>query len=155
MAIAFLSAIKILFFLAGISLRQQNQQAITDNNNVITSPPTSISKYPDGKVLFSQNCAACHAVNKTLTGPALAGVSERIPDKKLLYEWIRDNEKVLKSKSSYFVQLYNDFNKTPMNKFPNLTDENIDAILNYIGEEARKPVSTPVSGSVVASLVQY
>ena len=31
----------------------------------------------DGKALFTANCASCHAVNKRLTGPALAGVEER------------------------------------------------------------------------------
>ena len=38
----------------------------------------------DGKALFSQNCASCHAVNKKLTGPALAGVEDRWSEKKNL-----------------------------------------------------------------------
>ncbi len=51
----------------------------------------------DGKALFAQNCASCHAVNKDLTGPALKGVEDRWPDKKLLYKWIRNNQEVIKS----------------------------------------------------------
>lgn len=90
----------------------------------------------DGKALFSQNCASCHAVNKQLTGPALAGVESRWPDKKMLYAWIKNNQAVIKSGYPYAVSLYEQFNKTPMNAFPTLTDADIDAILGYINKAA-------------------
>jgi cytochrome c553 len=93
----------------------------------------------DGKALFQQNCASCHAVNKALTGPALAGIEERVPDKKLLYAWIRNNQAVLSTGNKYFTELYASYNKTAMNLFPNLTDGEIDAILGYIK-------ATPVAG---------
>ena len=86
----------------------------------------------DGKSLFSQNCASCHAVNKKLTGPALAGVEDRWPDKKNLYAWIKNNAAFLKTGDPYANKLYNEYNKTAMNLFPNLTDKDIDAILAYI-----------------------
>jgi cytochrome c2 len=86
----------------------------------------------DGKALFQQNCASCHAVNKALTGPALAGIEERVPDKKLLYAWIRNNQAVLATGNKYFTELYAAYNKTAMNLFPNLTDGEIDAIMGYI-----------------------
>ena len=31
-----------------------------------------------GKQLFNQNCAACHALNRKMTGPALANVATRL-----------------------------------------------------------------------------
>jgi quinol:cytochrome c oxidoreductase pentaheme cytochrome subunit len=31
-----------------------------------------------GKQLFNQNCAACHALNRKMTGPALANVEQRL-----------------------------------------------------------------------------
>ena len=86
----------------------------------------------DGKALFSQNCASCHAVNKRLTGPALAGVEDRWPDKKNLYSWIKNNAAFLKTGDPYATKLYNEYNKTAMNLFPSLTDKDIDAILGYI-----------------------
>ena len=86
----------------------------------------------DGKALFQQNCASCHAVNKALTGPALAGIEERVPDKKLLHAWIRNNQAVLATGNKYFTDLYAQWNKTAMNLFPNLTDGEIDAMLAYI-----------------------
>ena len=46
----------------------------------------------DGKALFQANCASCHAVNKKLTGPALAGFQDRGPwsDRKNLYAWVHN-----------------------------------------------------------------
>jgi hypothetical protein len=86
----------------------------------------------DGKSLFSQNCASCHAVNKKLTGPALAGVEDRWPDKKNLYAWIKNNQAFLKTGDAYANKLYIEYNKTAMNLFPSLADKDIDAILAYI-----------------------
>ena len=96
----------------------------------------------DGKALFSQNCASCHAVNKQLTGPALAGVEDRWPDKAMLHAWIKNNQQVIKSGYPYAVNLYNSFNKTAMNLFPNLTDKEIDAILAYIKSVPAGPAPT-------------
>jgi Cytochrome c len=85
----------------------------------------------DGKALFQANCASCHAVNKKLTGPALAGVEDRWPDSKMLHAWIRNNQAVIKSGYPYAVTLYDQY-KVSMNTFPNFTDKDIDAILGYI-----------------------
>ena len=97
----------------------------------------------DGKALFSQNCASCHAVNKKLTGPALAGVEDRWSDKKNLYAWIKNSAAFLKTGDPYANKLYNEYNKTAMNLFPNLTDKDIDAILGYIK-------SVPAAGAAPA-----
>jgi len=96
----------------------------------------------DGKALFQSNCASCHNPIKIITGPALKGVTERVPDKNLLHAWIKNNQKVLASGNPYFTKLYNDFNKTPMNTFPALSDGEIDAILKYV-ETYQAPVAGP------------
>lgn len=93
-AIGFFVAVKILFFFILISPQKEEKEISIDIDYKTTSQPYT-STGPDGKALFSQNCASCHAVNKQLTGPALAGVLDRVSDRKLLNEWIRDNEKVL------------------------------------------------------------
>lgn len=103
------------------------------------------SKAQDGKALFQSNCASCHNPFKIVTGPALQGVTTRIPDKKLLHDWIHNNQKVLASGNKYFTDLFNQYNKTPMNVFPGLTDKEIDAILNYI--ETAKPPAPPGPGN--------
>lgn len=92
----------------------------------------NILKAQDGKALFSQNCAACHAIDKKLTGPALFGVQDRWTDQKKLYSWIKNNQAFLKTGDPYANKLYNEYNKTAMNLFPNLTDAEIGAILKYV-----------------------
>jgi mono/diheme cytochrome c family protein len=86
----------------------------------------------EGQTLFRTNCAPCHGINKKLVGPALIGVTDRIPDKKLLYSWIRNSQAVLKSGNPYFNALYKEYNKTQMTAFPNLKNEQIDKILAYV-----------------------
>ncbi|HEY0678077.1 MAG TPA: c-type cytochrome [Chitinophagaceae bacterium] len=93
-----------------------------------------------GKAIFNSKCATCHGVHRAISGPALFGVEERVPDKKKLYAWIKNNQAVLKSGDSYFTALYNQFNKSPMNLFPELEDADIDNILAYIK-------SVPVPGA--------
>ena len=86
----------------------------------------------DGKALFQANCATCHNPYKDGTGPALHGVTQRVPDINLLHAWIRNNTKVLASGNKYFTDLFNSRSKTPMLTFPALTDKEIDAILAYV-----------------------
>ena len=85
-----------------------------------------------GKALFQSNCAQCHNPIKVITGPALKGVTSRVPDRQLLHDWIHNNNKVLASGNAYFNNLYNQYGRAPMNVFPNLSDTDIDAILQYV-----------------------
>lgn len=141
MAIGFFIAIKFSLFIIQIDPEFKRETIVANSQ---TTVETNVSVNPEGKALFSQNCASCHAVHKQLTGPALAGIEERVSDRNQLYEWIRNSESVIKSGEPYFVDLYNRFNKTSMNKFPNLTNEDIDNILDYIkGSEKPIPVYAP------------
>jgi cytochrome c551/c552 len=100
----------------------------------------------DGKALFQTNCAGCHAVNKRVTGPALAGVEDRWPDKAKLHAWIRNNAAVLKSGDKYANDLFVEYNKISMQTFPSLTDKDIDAILSYIKSVPPPAVAAPATG---------
>ncbi len=104
----------------------------------------------DGKALFSANCASCHAVNKKLTGPALAGVEDRWPEKKNLYAWVKNSAAFLKTGDAYANNLYNEYNKVAMNNFPGLSDADIDAILAYI-KTVPAPGAAPAGGAAGAT----
>jgi mono/diheme cytochrome c family protein len=104
----------------------------------------------DGKALFSANCASCHAVNKKLTGPALAGVEDRWPDKQNLYAWIKNSAAFLKTGDPYANNLYNEYNKVAMNSFPGLSDADIDAILAYI-KTVPAPGAAPAGGAAAGA----
>ena len=88
----------------------------------------------DGAALFMMNCASCHNRNmrSKSTGPALGGVTDRWENKALLYDFIRNSQAVIASKDAYAVALFNEYGKSVMTSFPNLTDEEIDALLEYI-----------------------
>lgn len=102
-----------------------------------------------GKALFLSNCTSCHAVNKVVTGPALAGVEDRWPDKKMLHNWIRNNKQVLAAGYPYAVNLFKSYSNISMNVFSSFSDKDIDDILAYIKSEAGK-TNGPVAGQPAA-----
>jgi mono/diheme cytochrome c family protein len=85
-----------------------------------------------GKWLFDQNCGTCHKLGETDDEVGLPYIEDKIKDKPLLRGWIRNSDSVLKTGNRYFNDLYEKWNKTPMPTFPQLSDGDIDEILEYI-----------------------
>jgi mono/diheme cytochrome c family protein len=110
----------------------------------------------DGKAIFQAKCAACHAIDKNLTGPALKGVEERWPAKADLYNWVRNSAALIKAGHPRAVAVYAEYNKIQMPAFPELKDADIDAILVYINTAAAAkaaPAAGPATdGASPASL---
>jgi mono/diheme cytochrome c family protein len=89
-----------------------------------------------GKSLFNANCAACHQLDKKMTGPALRYVETRLSedeglDRDWLNAWIRNSAAVIKSGDAYANKIYNEYNGAAMTAFPQLSDEDISNILAY------------------------
>ena len=99
----------------------------------------------DGKTLFQNNCATCHNPLKDGTGPALKGVTSRVPDRNLLHAWVKNNTAVLASGNKYFNDLFKARGGTAMSTFTQLTDKDIDAILTYV-ESVTPPKPTEGPG---------
>ena len=98
----------------------------------------SLNQTPDvadlietGQSIFLQRCATCHAVNMTLTGPALKGVEKRWHNKGNLYDFIRNPQAVIEQ-DQYAKGLFYTYNKVQMPSFTDLKDQDIKAILTYI-----------------------
>ena len=87
---------------------------------------------PDGKALFQANCATCHNPLKDATGPALQNIDKSFPSKDWGYNWVHNSSAVIKSGDKTANDIYNKFGKTQMTSFPNLSHEEIDAILSYV-----------------------
>lgn len=102
---------------------------------------TSLVQAQDGKALFNQKCASCHAIDKNLVGPALKGVEDRWDDKTMLYDWVRNSAAVIKKGYPRAVAVYNEYNKVQMSAFPELTNGDIDAILGYVNTGGAKAVA--------------
>ena len=99
-----------------------------------------------GKSLFNANCAACHKLDKKMTGPALRKVEQRLSDdegldKDWIYAWIRNSSGVIKSGDAYANKVYNEYGGAAMTAFPQLSDEDINNILAYTAEEPKAPAA--------------
>jgi mono/diheme cytochrome c family protein len=89
----------------------------------------------EGRVLFSSRCASCHNVNQQLTGPALAGVEQR-RSMEWIVGFVRSSRSMISGGDSAAVALYGKY-RTPMPDHPDLTEENIRQIVEYIKSEAK------------------
>lgn len=85
----------------------------------------------EGKTIFATRCAACHNINKIMTGPALAGIDER-RSMDWIIKFVHSSQSLIKGGDQYAVSLYEKFNKVPMPDHPDLTDDNIKSIVAYI-----------------------
>ncbi|WP_268225484.1 c-type cytochrome [Sinomicrobium oceani] len=105
---------------------------------------------PDrGKQLFNSNCAACHKLDQKMTGPALAGVTDK-RDREWLHKWIKNNVALRKSGDAEAIAIYEEFNGAVMNTFPQLSEQDIDDILAYT---ENPPASAAAAGGAGAGQV--
>ncbi len=97
-----------------------------------------------GKALFNANCAACHQLDKKMTGPALRNVETRLYedeglDREWLYAWIRNSSALIKSGDDYANRIYNEYNGAAMTAYPQFSDQDISNILAYTAQEKVTP----------------
>ena len=135
-----LSLIAFLLFVS--PLIAQDEPAADD---ATTEVAAGAGDAKNGKALFNQNCAACHALNRKMTGPALENVESRLSEdeglgKEWLYAWIKNSPGVIKSGDAYANKLYAEYNQAAMTAFPTLSDSDIDDILAYT---AAAPAAAP------------
>ncbi|WP_027381047.1 c-type cytochrome [Chryseobacterium daeguense] len=114
----------------------------------------------NGEKLFKANCTACHALDKQVVGPPLKGVVERVKteggvDTDWLHKWIKDNKALRASGDKYANEIFEKYNKTEMQVFPNLTDKDIDDILAYTtnppAPEEKKAEAAPAADAAQAA----
>lgn len=103
----------------------------------------------NGEKLFKADCAACHALDKQLIGPPLGGVVERLKTEQnletdWLHKWIKNNKELRASGDKYANEVFEKFNQVEMLAFPNLSDQDIDDILEYT---TNPPVAEPAAGA--------
>ncbi|MGB1308277.1 MAG: cytochrome c3 family protein [Oceanihabitans sp.] len=112
-----------------------------------------------GKTIFNANCAACHKLDKKMTGPALRKVEQRLADdegldREWLFAWIRNSAGLVKSGDAYANKIYNEYSGAAMTAFPQLSDADLIDVLAYTAEEPKAPAAavaqvgqTPASGA--------
>lgn len=108
--------------------------------STFAAPPSE-----EGKTIFAARCAACHNVNKVLVGPALAGVNER-RSIDWIVKFVHSPQTIIKSGDPYAVALFTKF-KIQMPDHPDLTEDNIKSVVEYIKAEASGANSSTTSGT--------
>ena len=120
---------------------------LTFSSNSLTAQDGDPAK---GKTLFNTNCAACHQLDKKMTGPPLRNIESKLADEQgldrtWLAAWIRNSAGVIKSGDAYANKIFNEYNQTAMTAFPQLSDQDISDILAYTAEV---PQETATAGGV-------
>lgn len=119
----------------------------TDSSGINWIEPSPVDTTPQskqwerGKLLF-ERCRSCHYIFKHSTGPALKDVEYREPwvnNRKKLYRYIRNWHAIAREDPS--IQRVLNYTPAVMQVFPNLSDQNIDAILDYLKNESNNPIA--------------
>jgi len=145
----------VVFLLFSLSLFSQEEAT----EEVVEQATEEVAEAADGdpvkgKQLFNQNCAACHALNRKMTGPALANVETRLAeeeglDKEWLYRWIKNSPGMIASGDSYANKIYAEYNQAAMTAFPTLSNGDIDNILAYTAAPTGPTGPTGATGTTV------
>ncbi len=124
--------------------------AYTDDKPAVAETATATTQTVDpkvavGKKIFQANCAACHKLDKKLIGPALGNMADRRDDA-WLKSWIKDNNALRASGDQEAIDIFKEYNGMPMTAFPQLSDEDLDAIIAYTTAGDVKKVATTQVG---------
>jgi len=101
-----------------------------------------------GAALFKQKCTSCHALDRQVVGPALKGVSGKHSEEWLI-KWVKNSQKLVASGDAEAVKVFNEFNKTVMTPFPELSDADVKNIIAYT-DKGEAPKETPAGGEGTA-----
>lgn len=115
----------------------------------LISPEISFAQ--DGAALFKANCAACHKPDANYVGPELKGAREREPEKGWVYKWVK-NATAMANTDPYAIKMKEAAGGVVMTSFPDLTDAEIDAILDWADKYAPPGTATGTPGAVGAAV---
>jgi mono/diheme cytochrome c family protein len=134
-SLIFIFLFAVTFIIFGTIYLIFDQQVVTPaaaTAQVVTvAPPVELTETAaSGKAIFKTNCAACHKMYKKAVGPALHNVAEKY-EREWLYAWIKNSAALIASGDSQAIAVYEEYGQSNMNAFPQLTNEDIDNILEY------------------------
>lgn len=122
-AVTLIGITLLCFILWNLDYSEQPKNPIVENPLIcgtvsfFPSPDTALEK--KGDVLFKMNCAACHKIFKSLTGPALLQAIKKYPSDTTFISYI-NRDKVIHETDVYCI------------RFPQFTYEDAVALRAYI-----------------------
>lgn len=106
--------------------------------------PSDDATIAAGKALFENNCTQCHAISdEVVVGPGLKNVHQR---RKLpwLQKWIKNSTVLINSGDPEANEVFNKFNKIPMQSF-DFKDDEITSIVAYIASKSAEVAAAPAA----------
>ena len=113
-------------------VRNENESAeITNKTSIQTNTKVNDNCYETGKLIFENNCASCHAVDKKLVAPPFQKIREAYG-----LDWcvafINNNEEMIMNNDTRANYIYLSYKKQMMTKFPLLDKNTINCLLEYV-----------------------
>ncbi|NOQ72864.1 MAG: respiratory nitrate reductase subunit gamma [Crocinitomix sp.] len=88
----------------------------------------------EGGELFKNRCSVCHSVSDdVIIGPGLGGITEKRTEE-WLATWIKDSDAMIKSGDPDAIAIYEEFNKSAMPAFTDLSDDEIQGLVEYMAD---------------------
>lgn len=128
-----------IFFTASLLIFSCSQKS-EFGNDISTDSEQIIA----GKVLFENNCSTCHNFQQNGIGPNLSGVSHSV-ESEWIKRFIKDPAQVIDANDPRATALFKVYN-TYMPPFPNLKEEDLDALLAYLHTYEALPDTIPQTG---------
>lgn len=104
----------------------------------------------EGEKIFKAKCTSCHKVDRKVVGPALKGITETKSEEWLI-KWIKNSQALIASGDKDAIAIFEEYNKSVMTSFTDLSDDQVRSVLAYIkAESAEKPKEEGAAGGAAA-----
>lgn len=124
----------------------------SDDEDEADSDEDEMAGDPDnGEELFKTNCASCHKVEGESTGPGLKGVTDRVPSRDWIYDWVHNSTEMIDSGDDFANDIFEEYDETAMTHFPELSEDDIDDILAYVEQPQEEEEGAEEAGAETAS----
>ncbi|RYM34229.1 c-type cytochrome [Brumimicrobium glaciale] len=108
-----------------------------------------VSNAQEGESIFNSKCATCHAPHKDMTGPKLFEVRQKWEEggamEGSLHQWVK-NWQVAAATDPYAKEV-SDWAPSAMTLFADLTDEQIEAVFDYVDEQPKGGAVADAAGA--------
>lgn len=100
-----------------------------------------------GGELFQSRCNVCHSVtDEVKIGPGLGGITEK-RSQEWLMTWIKDSDAMIKSGDPDAIAIYEEYNKSAMPAFTDLSDADIQGLIDYMADPASFTAGEELAGN--------
>ena len=131
----------LMFFATPSSAQESVDAEVTEDLSQYQT-----ESYKKGRSIFKSKCASCHKLDKKFIGPGLSNIGDK-REVEWLQEWIKDNGAFRASGDADAIAVFNEYGGVVMSAFPELSNEDIDAILEYTKVGEKKKVGAVAEAS--------